>query len=1349
MSRRKQNEAIVLGSSAVMMVLLLLVCSTVEPRTASRVSAVQAETEGPAPIRTELAAASGSIHQTNVVSEVAPAAGRSVDASAAPVASLPRQVWRDQAAAEGTARPKTGAVIRTEPVAAAGRPGADLPGAKRPPAAMASLPRQASFTEAELQAANPNDRDPHMTGLPRLTPADLAWRKQHLTKVGQVRLNQLGLERVNVARKANGLPALAGAEARAMPIGSEIVPASGPGLGALPGEGLLPAEGGAGGTPPGLPEGVDNSTLKYFPPIRSQGGLNCCGVFSGTYYTMTYMYAMAHDLDAKNGSDAYRFSPKWTYNMVNGGANVGTWYYWAYTIGQEQGCATWQQFPYVGSTSPATNYTEWCLTPATWRSALNQRFDQKGYVDATDTDAGIAQVKALLANGYLVNYATFIGSWNWKTISDDPGTASDDGFVGKNCVYFVNGTNGYHAMTVVGYNDSIWVDINGDGVVDAGEKGAFRIANSWGPLWNGTEGGFAWIAYDALRSVSAVPGGPATNRWPCWYPPMADWVTARVNYRPKVIAEFTINHALRNQMSMSLGLSDTGGTVPATTWLPEYTFQYAGGALAFNGTATPTAGTFFMDFTGILPPAGVAKRWYLGMQDSAAGSAGTINAFKLYRVITEGDRLVGTAANVPASADASQAYAWVDYAFSADDSNVAPMISSFAPASPFGMSEGQTQVFSVQAWDADGDALTYAWTLDGAPIGGAALNSYSYTPASGTAGTHLLAVTVTDIFGASAVQTWTISVGKVVTVRAVDQNGAEVAGALIYVASKNSWYATGTQVQVNVGTVLSLRGNLRNVTGPVVSKTVALGDSLVTVPFWKTTVCARDQFGAEVAGAKVILSAVTGSPFLTGTSVTLPKGASPTAGGWALGKTGPTCVKVFTDGLDELTLPCWKTTLRARDQSGADVAGAKVVLTGVTGSPFTPNVTVTVPKGVSVLTSGWALNQTGPASTQVFSDGLDELAVPFWKVPLAARDQFGADVAGAKVQMANVTGTPFLPGTAVTLPKGLSVSVCGLALAKSGPASIQVFTDGLNELAVPFWKTTLRARDQSNAEVAGAKVDLSAVTGSPFPTGTAITLPKGLSVPAGGWALNISGSSTNKVFTAGLDELAVPFWKTTLLARDQSGADVAGATVNVTGVLGSPFAAGTVLTLPKGVTVTVSGSARGKTGAGSGRIFTDGLVEVAMPFWKATIVCRDAGNVPIPNAALVLTGVTGSPLPDGAVVSLPRGVVVPVRSRLLNLEASTFDNVTFNTGAETIPAKFRTVTLRAVASDGVTVVPGAMIELYGSGLPQLANGATQNLPYVDAVRVRVFKSGVLIADVASAVVGATTSAITVKTTWSP
>ena len=73
----------------------------------------------------------------------------------------------------------------------------------------------------------------------------------------------------------------------------------------------------------------------------------------------------------------------------------------------------------------------------------------------------------------------------------------------------MKGTEGAHSMTVVGYNDAIWIDINKNDIVDSGEKGAFRVANSWGLGWEYE--GFTWVAYDALYAVSQVDGVPVAS----------------------------------------------------------------------------------------------------------------------------------------------------------------------------------------------------------------------------------------------------------------------------------------------------------------------------------------------------------------------------------------------------------------------------------------------------------------------------------------------------------------------------------------------------------------------------------------------------------------------------------------------------------------------------------------------------------------------------------------------------------------------------------------------------------------------------------------------------------------------
>jgi hypothetical protein len=469
-----------------------------------------------------------------------------------------------------------------------------------------------------------------------------------------------------------------------------------------------------------LPVYVDNSLLPYFPPIRDQGVLGSGASFSTTYYQLSYMTALQRGLDIRNpGDNTNKYSPKWSYNMLNDGSDGGTSLFENHKLLEKHGAATWAEFPYD------SNYRAWCLNTGAWRNALGARTKTPQYSLYADTDAGLAVIKQLLVNGYILTFGTHIYSWQNVIIQDDPSTIFDDGAVGKFSCSWMNGTSGAHAMTIVGYNDAIWTDINGNSVIDPGEKGALRIANSWGTGWNSADGGFIWLAYDALKDPSAVTGGPSTGRVSAIADNMVFVLTARDGYSPALIAEFTVNHARRNQLTMLVGHSDTTATEPATTWTPLALAQQ-GGAYAFNGTTSAVDGTFVLDCTDILPPGGVSRRLFLGMIDSTAGHIATLSTFKVIDTTTDPDTEV-VSGLVPRTADAATAYSYVEYTYNGPSHNNPPAVYNGKVLPESGSTIDDFQFF-VWYYDADGNLPSVKNVyIDGNPY------AMTYYPGAGSA----------------------------------------------------------------------------------------------------------------------------------------------------------------------------------------------------------------------------------------------------------------------------------------------------------------------------------------------------------------------------------------------------------------------------------------------------------------------------------------------------------------------------------------------------------------------------------------------------------------------------------------
>jgi PKD repeat protein len=387
---------------------------------------------------------------------------------------------------------------------------------------------------------------------------------------------------------------------------------------------------------------------------------------------------------------------------------------------------------------------EWSLNKTVWRNALSNKFNGYNYLtlgNGDATDAGINQVKTLLANGYIMNFPTFIDSWVFTTIKNDTSTVEDEAYVGKNIVKYVKNTRlGYHAMTVVGYNDNIWTDINGNNVVDAGEKGAFRIANSWRTGYQ--DGGYVWMSYDSLKKSSSVAGANLANKTIAWDPAEVGYTTAIVNYTPTLIAEFTVSHAKRSQFRPLLGISDTSITSPTTT-LNSYALAYKGGTLNFKGQASAAInGTFVLDFTSLVPSDKIARNYYISLQESSAD--GLPLTWQDYKLIDLERNLELVSGDSPKSFESNTSIRYLTYAMN----NNAPNIN--LTASPtLGLVPLEVSFSAAGSYDSEGNITSYSWDFgDGTSATGiSAVHIYE------TAGLYKAVLSVKDDKLATSIKT--------------------------------------------------------------------------------------------------------------------------------------------------------------------------------------------------------------------------------------------------------------------------------------------------------------------------------------------------------------------------------------------------------------------------------------------------------------------------------------------------------------------------------------------------------------------------------------------------------------------
>jgi HYDIN/CFA65/VesB family protein/papain like protease len=462
-----------------------------------------------------------------------------------------------------------------------------------------ATPAQANRSPAGARGLPRSRKDPsantHPTGRRELDAKERARAVREARKVIGVRPTQLALDRLRgegtaPAAKSSGrsLSKLAELEAAVVPFGADLVTA----------EPASTERQAAASALPTVPRAADNSVLPAFPEIRTQGAIGSCVAFAVGYYQYTYALGRIAGWNNKNAANTSKISPKWLYNLINAGNDNGSSVYSAHAILKEHGALTWSEFPYSGDALDPLNYREWPRTAAAWKSALKYKSLGFAWVDPPSTPEALAQVKSLVANGQVLTFDTYIYSWSFEQLDNDPATSLDDAFLGQQIATWMDGYQGAHEATIVGYNDDLWVDINASGTVDPGEKGAFKVANSWGPNWQNA--GYVWIAYDAVRRQSQVPNVPVADSRGAIMSQVWALAGARTNYQPNLLAEFTASTAARSKLILSAGVTEPDRSELLARFEPP-AFLYNGGEFAYDGTATTTAksGGFAVDLSDL------------------------------------------------------------------------------------------------------------------------------------------------------------------------------------------------------------------------------------------------------------------------------------------------------------------------------------------------------------------------------------------------------------------------------------------------------------------------------------------------------------------------------------------------------------------------------------------------------------------------------------------------------------------------------------------------------------------------------------------------------------------------------
>lgn len=326
-----------------------------------------------------------------------------------------------------------------------------------------------------------------------------------------------------------------------------------------------------------MPAGVDNSKLKYFPPLINQIGGSCAQA-SYIGYMFTYEMNRLLDRDASASKD-YQFSYLYTWNFINDGKDEGSLGTDGLQIAFEGGIATEADFP-----SQYSSYQfKWTTGYDSYLKALHNRVTKIRTFEVIDR-AGIDKVRNYLWNrgepgkpGGIVTFSSRSSGWKINTNYTGPSAT------GYKALLTQLAPDGAHAMTIVGYDDLVEFTAP-DGTLT---KGAFIVCNTWGEDHFAHDRGRYYLPYYFWEQSDRT--NSELSR---------DMCGTDVEYRePKVVFRVKLNYTSRNDLSFRIGVSNKASdNIPVHDYLVPIA-NYQGGDYPMQGSSGSSEIEFAFDFS--------------------------------------------------------------------------------------------------------------------------------------------------------------------------------------------------------------------------------------------------------------------------------------------------------------------------------------------------------------------------------------------------------------------------------------------------------------------------------------------------------------------------------------------------------------------------------------------------------------------------------------------------------------------------------------------------------------------------------------------------------------------------------